>query len=255
MSNAERIKSYSEIKPGDYVVHAHHGIGKFKALINLKGIDGIFKDYLHIEYRGNDKVYVPTDQIDLIQKYIASGEKEPALHKLGGAVWSRTKSKVSAAVQDIADDLIKLYAERESQKGYAFAEDDDMQRSFEDSFPYTETPDQLRSIAEVKQDMEKERPMDRLLCGDVGYGKTEVAIRAAFKAISDGKQVAFLVPTTILAQQHYETMMERFAGFPSRSVFIKSFSDEKRTDRNFKRIKSWNCGCRGWNTSSSFARC
>ena len=238
MSNAERIKSYSEIKPGDYVVHAHHGIGKFKALINLKGIDGIFKDYLHIEYRGNDKVYVPTDQIDLIQKYIASGEREPALHKLGGAVWKRTKSKVSAAVQDIADDLIKLYAERESQKGYAFAEDDDLQKSFEDAFPYTETPDQLRSIIEVKEDMEKERPMDRLLCGDVGYGKTEVAIRAAFKAISDGKQVAFLVPTTILAQQHYETMKERFTGFPVEVSLLNRFRTKKEQTETLKGLKA-----------------
>ena len=154
MSNAERIKSYSEIKPGDYIVHAHHGIGRYKKLETLE-VAGIYKDYLYIEYRGTDKLFVPTDQIDLIQKYVASGEKEPTLHKLGGAAWKRTKSKVSAAVKDIADDLIKLYAERESEKGYAFAKDDDMQRAFENAFPYDETEDQLRSITEIKQDMER----------------------------------------------------------------------------------------------------
>ena len=239
MTNAERIKSYSEIKPGDHIVHVHHGIGKYYGVVTLE-VGGIHKDYLDIRYRGDDKLFVPADQIDLIQKYVASGEKEPKLHKLGGAEWKKTKSKVSAAVQDIADDLIKLYAKRESEKGYAFAEDDDLQRSFENAFPYDETDDQLRSITEVKQDMEKERPMDRLLCGDVGYGKTEVAIRAAFKAVADGKQVAFLVPTTILAQQHYETMKERFAGFPVEVSLIESFSDEKATDGNIERIESWN---------------
>jgi transcription-repair coupling factor (superfamily II helicase) len=237
MSNAERIKSYSEIKPGDYIVHAHHGIGRYKKLETLE-VSGIFKDYLHIEYRGTDKLFVPTDQIDLIQKYIASGEKEPTLHKLGGAAWKRTKSKVSAAVKDIADDLIKLYAERESEEGHAFAKDDDMQRSFENAFPYDETEDQLRSIKEIKEDMERLRPMDRLLCGDVGYGKTEVAIRAAFKAVLDGKQVAFLVPTTILAQQHYETMKERFSGFPVEVSLMNRFRTKKEQTATLKGLKA-----------------
>jgi len=237
MSNAERIKSYSEIKPGDYVVHAHHGIGKYIGIKNMKSGD-IAKDYLEIHFRSEDKVYVPIDKIDLIQKYIASGEREPALHKLGGAAWKKTKSKVTAAVQDIADDLIKLYAERESQKGYAFPPDDDMQTVFENSFPYTETVDQLRSISEVKIDMEKERPMDRLLCGDVGYGKTEVAIRAAFKAVLDGKQVAFLVPTTILAQQHYETMKERFSGFPVEVSLMNRFRTKKQQTETLKGVKA-----------------
>lgn len=237
MSNAERIKSYSEIKPGDYIVHAHHGIGRYKQLETLE-VSGIFKDYLYIEYRGSDKLFVPTDQIDLIQKYVASGDKEPVLHKLGGAAWKRTKSKVSAAVKDIADDLIKLYAERESEKGYAFAKDDEMQSSFESAFPYNETEDQLRSIAEVKVDMEKIRPMDRLLCGDVGYGKTEVAIRAAFKAVVDGKQVAFLVPTTILAQQHYETMIERFTGFPVEVALLNRFRTKKEQTEALKGLKA-----------------
>ena len=237
MSNAERIKSYSEIKPGDYIVHAHHGIGRYKKLETLE-VAGIFKDYLYIEYRGSDKLFVPTDQIDLIQKYVASGDKEPVLHKLGGAAWKRTKSKVSAAVKDIADDLIKLYAERESEKGYAFGKDDEMQSSFESAFPYSETEDQLRSIAEIKEDMEKIRPMDRLLCGDVGYGKTEVAIRAAFKAVVDGKQVAFLVPTTILAQQHYETMIERFAGFPVEVALLNRFRTKKEQTEALKGLKA-----------------
>ncbi|NLY79650.1 MAG: DEAD/DEAH box helicase, partial [Lysinibacillus sp.] len=209
MTNAERIKSYTEIKPGDYVVHVHHGIGKYIGIQTLE-VNGNHKDYLHIRYRGDDKLYVPVDQIDLIQKYVASEGKEPKLHKLGGAEWKKAKAKVSSAVKDIAEELIKLYAKREAEKGYAFSPDTDEQREFESAFPYEETEDQLRTILEVKRDMERERPMDRLVCGDVGYGKTEVAIRAAFKAIMDGKQVAFLVPTTILAQQHYETISERF---------------------------------------------
>lgn len=237
VSNAERIKSYSEIKPGDYVVHAHHGIGKYMGIEHMTQ-GGIEKDYLEIRFREGDKLYVPTDKIDLIQKYIGSGEKEPALHKLGGTSWKRTKNKVSKAVQDIADDLIKLYAKREAERGYAFSKDDDMQRSFEDAFPYKPTEDQLRSLEEVKQDMESVRPMDRLLCGDVGYGKTEVAIRAAFKAVNDGKQVAFLVPTTILAQQHYETMKERFEGFPIEVALLNRFKTKKEQKETLKGLKA-----------------
>lgn len=237
VSNAERIKSYSEIKPGDYVVHANHGIGKYIGIENMSQ-GGIEKDYLEIHFREGDKLYVPTDKIDLIQKYVGSGEVEPSLHKLGGTAWKRTKSKVSAAVQDIADDLIKLYAQREAERGYAFAEDDDMQRSFENAFPYEETEDQLRSIEEVKKDMESVRPMDRLLCGDVGYGKTEVAIRAAFKAINDNKQVAFLVPTTILAQQHYETIQERFEGYPIEVSLLNRFKTRKEQTETLKGLKA-----------------
>ncbi|RKJ04662.1 DEAD/DEAH box helicase, partial [Butyricicoccus sp. 1XD8-22] len=175
---------------------------------------GVHKDYLHISYQGNDTLYVPVDQIELVQKYVGSEGKEPKMYKLGGNDWKRVKKRVESSVKDIADELIKLYAEREATKGYAFSPDSDMQREFELSFPYQETDDQLRSIVEIKRDMERERPMDRLLCGDVGYGKTEVAIRAAFKAIMDGKQVAILVPTTILAQQHFETIKERFNDHP-----------------------------------------
>lgn len=237
MTNAERIKSYSEIKPGDHVVHIHHGIGKYIGIETLE-INGIHKDYLHIRYRAEDKLFVPIDQIDQIQKYVASEEREPKLHKLGGAEWKKTKIKVSAAVQDIADDLIKLYAKRESEKGHAFDEDTDMQQSFEGAFPFEETDDQLRSIEEVKKDMQRERPMDRLVCGDVGYGKTEVAIRAAFKAVQESKQVAFLVPTTILAQQHYETMKERFSEFPVEVGLLSRFRSKKQQTETMKGIKA-----------------
>ncbi|TSI05470.1 transcription-repair coupling factor [Lysinibacillus sp. BW-2-10] len=236
MSNAERIKSYTEIKPGDYVVHVHHGIGKYIGIETLE-VNGTHKDYLHIRYRADDKLYVPVDQIDLIQKYVASEGKEPKLHKLGGAEWKKTKAKVSSAVNDIADDLIKLYAKREAEKGYAFAPDTDEQRNFEASFPYEETEDQLRSIIEVKRDMERERPMDRLVCGDVGYGKTEVAIRAAFKAIMDGKQVAFLVPTTILAQQHYESIQERFQEYAINVGLLSRFRTKKQQTETIKGLK------------------
>lgn len=236
VSNAERIKSYSEIKPGDNVVHIHHGIGKYIGIETLL-VNGIHKDYLHIRYRGEDKLFVPVDQIDLIQKYVASGEKDPKLHKLGGADWKKTKTKVSAAVQDIADELIKLYAKREAEVGYAFEPDSEMQQSFEAAFPYEETEDQLRTIREVKQDMEKARPMDRLVCGDVGYGKTEVAIRAAFKAVMEGKQVAFLCPTTILAQQHYETMLERFQDFPIEVGLLSRFRTKKQQTETLNGLK------------------
>ncbi|WP_298469556.1 transcription-repair coupling factor [uncultured Psychrobacillus sp.] len=236
VTNAERIKSYSEIKPGDNVVHIHHGIGKYIGIETLL-VNGVHKDYLHIRYRGEDKLYVPVDQIDLIQKYVASGEKDPKLHKLGGTDWKKTKSKVSAAVQDIADELIKLYAKREAEVGYAFEPDGEMQHTFEAAFPYEETEDQLRTIQEVKRDMERPRPMDRLVCGDVGYGKTEVAIRAAFKAVMEGKQVAFLCPTTILAQQHYETMLERFQDFPIEVGMLSRFRTKKQQAETITGLK------------------
>lgn len=236
MTNAERIKSYTEIKPGDYVVHIHHGIGKYIGIETLE-VGGTHKDYLHIRYRADDKLYVPVDQIDLIQKYVASEEKEPKLHKLGGAEWKKAKAKVSSAVHDIADELIKLYAKREAEKGYAFAPDSDEVRAFEAEFPYEETEDQLRTILEVKRDMERERPMDRLVCGDVGYGKTEVAIRAAFKAIQDGKQVAFLVPTTILAQQHFETIQSRFEEHAINVGLLSRFRTRKQQLETIKGLR------------------
>ncbi|MFF2450328.1 transcription-repair coupling factor [Neobacillus sp. NPDC058068] len=237
LSNAERIKSYSELKIGDYVVHVNHGIGKYLGIETLV-INGVHKDYLHIRYQGSDKLYVPVEQIDLVQKFVGSEGKEPKVYKLGGTDWKKVKKKVESSVQDIADDLIKLYAEREAAIGFAYSPDGDMQREFETSFAYQETEDQLRSIHEIKKDMERPRPMDRLLCGDVGYGKTEVAIRAAFKAIADGKQVALLVPTTILAQQHFETMRERFQDYPINIGLLSRFRSKKQQTETTKGLKA-----------------
>ncbi|WP_338471278.1 transcription-repair coupling factor [Niallia sp. XMNu-256] len=237
LSNAERIKNYSELKVGDYVVHVNHGIGKYLGIETLV-INGVHKDYLHIRYQGSDKLYVPVEQIDLVLKYVAAEGKEPKIYKLGGSEWKKVKKKVQSSVEDIAEDLIKLYAEREASKGYAFSPDGDLQREFEGSFQYQETEDQLRSIHEIKKDMEKERPMDRLLCGDVGYGKTEVAIRAAFKAVADGKQVAILVPTTILAQQHYQTLTERFQDYPIQIGILNRFRTRKQQTETIKGLKN-----------------
>jgi transcription-repair coupling factor (superfamily II helicase) len=236
MTNAERIKNYLELKPGDYVVHINHGIGKYLG-IETKEILGIHKDYLHIRYAGGDSLFVPIEQIDHVQKYVGSEEKEPKIYSLGGSEWKRVKNKVKSSVKDIAEDLIKLYAAREAAVGHAFSKDTEEQREFEAMFPYQETPDQLRAIHEVKSDMERARPMDRLVCGDVGYGKTEVAIRAAFKAVMDGKQVAVLVPTTILAQQHYETFRERFADFPIRVEVLSRFRSRKEQTATIKGLK------------------
>ncbi len=237
LDNAERIKSYTELKVGDYVVHQNHGIGKYLGIGTLE-VGGIHKDYLHIVYAGGDRLSVPVEQFDLIQKYIGSEEKEPKISKLGGAEWNRVKSKVRSSVQDIADDLIKLYAERQSTTGFGFGEDTPYQQEFEAMFPYDETTDQLRAIHEIKKDMMQARPMDRLLCGDVGYGKTEVAIRAAFKAAIEGKQVAVLVPTTILAQQHYETFRERFSGYPFNIKVLSRFRSRKEQTDTMKGLKA-----------------
>jgi transcription-repair coupling factor (superfamily II helicase) len=233
LSNAERIQNYQELKVGDYVVHANHGVGKYLGIETLE-VNQLHKDYMLIKYSGDDKLFVPIDQIDLVQKFVGSEGKEPKLYKLGGTEWTKVKRKVQSSVEDIADDLIKLYAEREAKKGYAYNADTEMQREFEASFPYQETTDQLRCIEEIKQDMEKERPMDRLLCGDVGYGKTEVAIRAAFKAIADGKQVAVLVPTTILATQHFETFRERFQDHAVNIGLLSRFRTKKQQTDTIK---------------------
>ncbi|WP_419469624.1 transcription-repair coupling factor [Candidatus Enterococcus mansonii] len=236
VSNAERLKSYSDLKTGDYVVHANHGIGKYIGMQTLE-VDGVHQDYITILYQNDDKLFIPVTQLNLIQKFVASEAKSPKVNKLGGSEWSKTKRKVSSKIEDIADDLIQLYASRESEKGYAFPPDDAFQKEFEDAFPYSETDDQLRSTAEIKHDMEKTRPMDRLLVGDVGYGKTEVALRAAFKALSNNKQVAFLVPTTILAQQHYETMLDRFEGFPVEVGLLSRFRTKKQQSETIEKIK------------------
>lgn len=222
LENAQRLRNYTELKPGDYVVHVNHGIGRFEGIKTLEN-NGVKRDYITITYQHGDQLFVPADQLSLVQKYVASEGKTPHINKLGGSEWAKTKRKVQSKVEDIADDLIELYAKRESEKGFAFSPDDDLQRQFDDAFPYPETPDQLRSIKEIKEDMEKPKPMDRLLVGDVGFGKTEVALRAAFKAIQDNKQVAFLVPTTILAQQHYETIQDRFKDFPVNTAMLSRF--------------------------------
>lgn len=226
MQNAERLKSYTDLKPGDYVVHVNHGIGRFEGMQTLE-VDGVHQDYMTIAYQSDAKLFIPVTQLNLIQKYVSSEDKKPHINKLGGSDWAKTKKKVAAKIEDIADDLIELYAKRDSEKGYAFPHDDTYQEEFDNEFPYSETPDQLRSIEEIKHDMEQPKPMDRLLVGDVGYGKTEVALRAAFKAIEAGKQVAFLVPTTILAQQHYDTMTNRFEGFPVNVAILSRFQTTK----------------------------
>ncbi|TYL09888.1 Transcription-repair-coupling factor [Moorella thermoacetica] len=217
-----KISSFTDLKEGDYVVHVHHGIGRYLGLQQLD-VGGVKKDYLLIQYAGKDRLYVPVDQVSLVQKYVGGEGHVPRLYRLGGNEWNKVKSRVQEAVQEMAQELLDLYARREAIPGHAFGPDTPWQREFEEAFPYTETPDQLRAIAEVKADMEKPRPMDRLLCGDVGYGKTEVAMRAAFKAVMDGMQVAVLVPTTILAQQHYETFKARFAPFPVKIAVLSCF--------------------------------
>lgn len=236
IDNAERIKSYTELKVGDYVVHTNHGIGRYMGIGTLE-VGGIHKDYIHILYAAGDKLSVPIEQIELVQKYVGAEDKEPKVNKLGGSDWQRAKTKVRASVKDIADDLIKLYAARQATTGYGFTKDTPYQQEFEAMFPYDETTDQLRAIEEIKKDMEKASPMDRLLCGDVGYGKTEVAIRAAFKAAIDGKQVAVLVPTTILAQQHYETFRERFSGYPFNIQVLSRFRSRKEQTETTKGVK------------------
>ncbi|MFW6381301.1 MAG: CarD family transcriptional regulator, partial [Bacillota bacterium] len=208
-----KISSLNELETGDYVVHENHGIGKYLGVKTLE-IQNRHQDYLVIKYAGEDKLYVPTEKVHLVQKYIGADSTPPRLYKLGGNEWQKVKQRVQDSVKEMAIGLLELYAEREATKGYAFSEDSEWQREFDDDFPYEETPDQMAAIRDVKRDMESPQPMDRLLCGDVGYGKTEVAIRAAFKAAVDGKQTAVLVPTTILAQQHYNTFKERINKYP-----------------------------------------
>ncbi len=222
LEDTEKVSTFSELSPGDYVVHENHGIGRYLGLEPLS-IQDQQKDYLLIEYADEDKLYVPTEQIQLVQKYIGGEGAEPNLYRLGGNRWQKVKERVKNSVKELAVDLIELYAARETMQGYAFSEDTEWQKEFEDAFPFEETEDQKEAIADVKKDMESPHPMDRLLCGDVGYGKTEVAIRAAFKAAVDGKQTAVLVPTTILAQQHYNTFRERIDEFPINVAVLSRF--------------------------------
>ncbi len=223
------IQSFNELQAGDLVVHEHHGVGKYLGVEQLK-VDGLRKDYLKVQYQGEDFLYIPIEQMELIQKYIGSEGATAKLNRLGGAEWSRTKAKTKKAIEDMTDELLQLYAQRRQIPGHPFSPDTTWQRQMEDGFPYEETPDQLRCIEEIKNDMEKPESMDRLLCGDVGFGKTEVALRAVFKAVMEGKQAAFLVPTTILAQQHFNTMTERFANYPVHVEMLSRFRSKKEQE-------------------------
>ncbi len=225
-----KIEVFTDLKVGDFVVHEHHGIGQY---IGIEKIDvqNIKKDYLCIKYKGEDKLYVPVDQMSLIQKYIGSDSEKPKLNKMGSAEWIKTKERSRAAIESMAADLVKLYAERKVVKGYSFSPDTEWQKEFEYKFPFQETDDQLRCIKEIKKDMERSFCMDRLLCGDVGFGKTEVAMRAAFKAVMDSKQVAILVPTTILAQQHYTNIVDRFRGYPVKIEMLSRFRTQYQQNK------------------------
>ena len=234
-----RFSDFSDLREGDYVVHTNHGIGMYLGVETLE-IGGVHKDYLVVKYAGEDKLYVPTDQVDLLQRYIGVDSQPPKLSKLGGNEWARVKKRVKESVQEMAEGLLRLYAERETIKGHAFSPDTIWQTEFEDAFPYEETPDQAQAILDVKRDMERPRPMDRLLCGDVGFGKTEVAVRAAFKAVMDGKQVAVLVPTTILAQQHGRTFTERFERYPVRVRVLSRFQTPAEQREIIKGLKEGN---------------
>lgn len=230
------LLNYQDLAPGDYVVHEIYGIGEFLGTETIE-YDGLKKDFIKISYKGADALYVPTDEMDLVTKYIGSGGPKPRISSLGGSEWKRSKEKARKAVDAIAEDLLELYAKRSKVKGHAFAADSPWQQEFEESFLYEETPSQLRAAEEIKADMESSKPMDRLLCGDVGYGKTEVALRAAFKAVMDGKQVAFLAPTTILVQQHYQTMMDRFLSYPMRIEFLSRFKSAEKQKAVVKQIR------------------
>lgn len=231
----QKLSAFTDLKTGDFVVHVHHGIGVYEGVEKLT-VGGIARDYLVVSYAGADRLYIPTEQIGLLQKYIGSDGQKPKISKLGGQEWQKAKARAKSAVKEMAEELIKLYAAREALKGYAFTPDTVWQQEFEQAFPYEETPDQLQAIAEIKADMERPRPMDRLLCGDVGYGKTEVALRAAFKAVMDNKQVAILVPTTILAQQHYNTCLERFQGFPVVIDMLSRFRSAREQKATLKKL-------------------
>ncbi len=240
-SNQQRISSYADLSAGDLVVHEAHGIGRFAGIVQMK-VDGFEKDYIKICYAGTDTLYVPATQLDMVTKYLGAGEDKPVkLSKMGGTEWSRVRTRAKSAAKDMAKKLIALYAERLRLPGYAFSPDAPWQAEFEDNFGYTETDDQLRCIAEIKADMESPVPMDRLLCGDVGYGKTEVALRAAMKCILDNRQAAILVPTTVLAQQHYQTAVQRFFGFPVTVEVLSRFRTPAQISKTLTDLKSGRC--------------
>ncbi|CGG42042.1 transcription-repair coupling factor [Streptococcus pneumoniae] len=237
VSNAERLKDYNELEKGDYVVHHIHGIGQYLGIETIE-IKGIHRDYVSVQYQNGDQISIPVEQIHLLSKYISSDGKAPKLNKLNDGHFKKAKQKVKNQVEDIADDLIKLYSERSQLKGFAFSADDDDQDAFDDAFPYVETDDQLRSIEEIKRDMQASQPMDRLLVGDVGFGKTEVAMRAAFKAVNDHKQVVVLVPTTVLAQQHYTNFKERFQNFAVNIDVLSRFRSKKEQTATLEKLKN-----------------
>ena len=236
--NSSAIESFTDLKVGDYVVHSGHGIGVFKGLEKIT-VDGVNKDYIKVSYADGGSLFVPVNQMDSIQKYI--GGENVKLNKLGGQDWNRAKNKVRQAVAILAEDLVELYAKRQAARGYVYSEDNLWQREFEEAFPFDETDDQINAINDVKQDMEQGRVMDRLVCGDVGYGKTEVAIRAAFKAVQDGKQVAYLVPTTILAQQHYNTFVKRMQDYPIKIGLLSRFRSPKQQKETLKELEQGFC--------------
>ncbi len=239
-TNRQKLQSYTDLAVGDLVVHVHHGLGRFAGVQKMP-VDGVEKDYIKIDYAAGDCLYVPVTQLDLVSKYIGGGEdaqEHARLNRLGGTEWARQKSRARAAVRDLAKGLIQLYAQRSRQPGFAFSPDSPWQREFEDSFDYEETADQLRAVEEIKRDMERPRPMDRLLCGDVGYGKTEVALRAVMKCVLDGKQAAILVPTTVLAQQHYATAAGRFRSFPVEIAVLSRFTAPKEQKRVLEELAS-----------------
>ena len=236
---ASSIRNISDIKEGDYVVHQSHGIGLYSGIERIT-VDGITKDYLKVKYQGTDVLYVPVNQLNLINKYVGSTE-HIHINKLGGTEWNRTKSRAKSAVAAIAKELVELYAARENVQGYSYSPDTPWQKEFEDSFLYDETDDQLSAINDTKKDMESAKPMDRLICGDVGYGKTEVALRAAFKAMMEGKQVAYLVPTTLLAKQHYENFVQRLQNYPFKIEMLSRFRTKKQQDGIVRELKNGNC--------------
>ena len=239
-TNRQKLKSYADLTPGDLVVHEHHGVGRYVGMVKMP-VEGIEKDYVKIAYAGTDVLYVPATQLDLVSKYIGGGEdanETKKLNRLGGGEWEKAKSKAKKAVQDLAKGLIQLYAQRQRQPGYAFSPDSPWQREFEEQFEYTETDDQLRCIGEIKRDMERPTPMDRLLCGDVGYGKTEVAFRAMMKCVLDGKQAAILVPTTVLARQHYLTALRRFQKYPVNIDVVSRFRTPAQMKETLRKVEA-----------------
>lgn len=236
VEKGQEIKYFTDINVGDYVVHSIHGIGKYRGLKTIE-TEGIHRDYIEIDYAGTDRLFLPADHLDQLQKYIGNEGVTPKLHKMGGKEWIKTKTKAQKSIDDLADTLVELYAKRELVEGYAFLPDQPWQREFEDQFPYEETDDQLQAIQEIKESMELPRPMDRLLCGDVGFGKTEVAMRAMFKAVMSGKQVAMLVPTTVLSEQHYNTFLYRFSQFGIRVEVLNRFRSAKEKKDIIKAVQ------------------